>query len=335
MTGTAEGGRWAARLRDLGLAVRRQLAAVLERYDESLAAPVAHEGGDTIYALDRHVEPVLIDQIERWAEPVIVIAEGFGPEGRMEIGASRGPPRYRLIIDPIDGTRGLMYDKRSAWFLAAVARDRGEGTSLADTFAAAMIELPTSKQAWADSFAAWVGGGVEARRLRVDQPGARPLQPRPSRATSLQDGFAHVANFFPGTKVLASELMEQIVLSTVGVVRPGSGDVFDDQYISSGGQMAELILGHDRFCGDLRPLFYRILQRRGGDVSAGLECHPYDVAGALVAREAGVLITDGFDRPLDCPLNVHQPVHWCGYANQALHQQIAPVIQRWLRQQGL
>ena len=31
----------------------------------------------------------------------------------------------KLIVDPIDGTRSLMYDKRSAWVLAAVAPQRG------------------------------------------------------------------------------------------------------------------------------------------------------------------------------------------------------------------
>ena len=335
MISATEGGMWAGRLRDLGLAVRRRLATVWTRDADSLATPVAHEGGDTIYALDRHVEPVLVAEIERWGEPVCVIAEGFGAEGRLEIGAPGGAARHRLIIDPIDGTRGLMYNKRSAWFLAAVARNRGEATSLAETFAAALVELPTSKQAWADSFSAYVGGGVDAQRLCSDPPGQRPLQPRPSRATTLKDGFAQVANFFPGTKVLASELMERIVAATLGKVCPGSGDVFDDQYISSGGQMAELILGHDRFCGDLRPLFYRLLERTAGDTTRGLECHPYDVAGALVAREAGVIITDGLDRPLDCPLNVQHPVHWCGYANEALHRQIAPVIQAWLRERGL
>ena len=38
----------------------------------------------------------------------------------------------RLIVDPIDGTRGIMYDKRSAWTLAGVAPQRGAGTHLGD-----------------------------------------------------------------------------------------------------------------------------------------------------------------------------------------------------------
>ena len=49
--------------------------------------------------------------------------------------------------------------------------------------------------------------------------------------------------------------------------------VFDDQYICTGGQFYELIVGHDRFIADLRPLFYQILHQ-----PPGLCCHPYDYA---------------------------------------------------------
>ena len=98
--------------------------------------------------------------------------------------------------------------------------------------------------------------------------------------------------------------------------------------------MVELMLGHDRFCCDLRPLFYDILANSTGQSIRGVECHPYDVAGGLVAREAGVILTDGFGRPLDGPLNVNQGMHWCGYANQSLHDEIEPIIQEWLERAG-
>jgi len=301
----------------------------------ALAEPVAYEGGDTIYALDRDVEPILLREVESWAEPLLLIVEGMGHDGRLRIGKADREPAYRLIIDPIDGTRGLMYDKRSAWFLAAIARDRGEATTLNDSFASAMVELPTSKQAWADSFVAIAGHGVQARRLHLDEQKERPLEIRPSTAETLKDGFAQVSNFFPGTKQLASELMETIVEATLGQVRIGSADVFEDQYISSGGQMVELMLGHDRFCCDLRPLFYRIRERQGAGAARGVECHPYDLGGVLVAKQAGIILTDGFDNPLDCPLNVHQGIHWCGYANETLRRQIAPVIRDWLVHHGI
>ena len=62
--------------------------------------------------------------------------------------------------------------------------------------------------------------------------------------------------------------------------------VFDDQYISTGGQFYELIAGHDRFNADLRPLFYAMQGQ-----PEGMCCHPYDCAAMLIAQEAGVTLT--------------------------------------------
>ena len=41
-------------------------------------------------------------------------------------GASEADCQWRVIVDPIDGTRGLMYQKRSAWILTGVAPNRGD-----------------------------------------------------------------------------------------------------------------------------------------------------------------------------------------------------------------
>jgi hypothetical protein len=99
--------------------------------------------------------------------------------------------------------------------------------------------------------------------------------------------------------------------------------------------MVELLLGHDRFCCDLRPLFYDIIHARTGQQVRGVECHPYDLAGLLVAQQAGVELTDGFGRPLTGPLDVHTGMHWCGYANQALRDLIQPVVVAWLSEKGV
>ncbi len=335
---SSHAGAWVDRLAGLGIAVRDRLIETIRAGAGDLAEPVAHQGGDTIYAIDRHVESVIQRAVESWPDeckPLLLIAEGLGEGGVRRIGDPDTPLRHRVIVDPIDGTRNLMYDKRSAWFLAAVADDHGEATGIADTTAAVMVELPPSKQTWVDVFTAVGGRPALATRSRIDGSGARPLPLRPSSAETLRDGFAQVTNFFPGTKVAASELMEQIALRTLGEVEPGRATVFDDQYITTGGQMVELMVGHDRFCCDLRPLFYEILAEQGEPATHGLECHPYDVAGALVARQAGVVLTDGFGRELNAPLDVHTGVHWCGYANASLRRLIEPIIRDWLGQHGL
>lgn len=322
----------------LGSAIQSHLRPIVAVEETGAVEPVAEQAGDTIYPLDRHVEYVLEDVIRSWPDsckPLLLIAEGMGTDGRVRFGAPGQPLRYRLLVDPIDGTRGLMYGKRSAWFLAAVAADRGEETRLADMFAAVLVELPTAKQGWCDSFVAVAGRPAVGYRSPVGQPGAREFAIRPSTATTLRHGFAHVVSFFPGTKVLAAQLMERIVASTLGELRPDRADVFDDQYISSGGQMVELMLGHDRFCCDLRPLFYDVLAKRAGGAIRGPACHPYDVAGALVARQAGVILTDGFGRPLDCPLDVSHPVHWCGFSNRTIQQMVQPVVLAWLAEHGI
>jgi fructose-1,6-bisphosphatase/inositol monophosphatase family enzyme len=309
------------------------------RWLDGLALPVAQEGGDTIYAIDRKVEPVIESEIDHWPDeckPLVLIAEGMGTNGMRLFGGKDSQPRFRVIIDPIDGTRNLMFDKRSAWFIAAVAEDKGTSTTLADTFAAALVELPTSKQALCDAFVARRDRATTGLRMPVgagDRSISLPV--RPSQAGNLENGFGQVSSFFPGTKALAADLMERIAERTVGQVKAGQALIFDDQYISTGGQMVELMVGHDRFCCDLRPLFYKILEQQTGNAVRGLECHPYDVAGLLVAKNAGVVITDGFGEPLDCPLDVHTGVHWCGYANAELQRTIQPIVLEWLREQGL
>lgn len=330
--------RLAQSLLQLGLTVRRQLIEVMRAGSGDLARPIAHVGGDMIYELDRHVEPVIEREIDAWPDdwkPLLLIAEGLNESGRKRFGGVADPLRYRLLVDPIDGTRGLMYDKRSAWFAAAIVPDAGEATGLEQSVAAVLVELPTTKQAWADAWVAVGGRPAWGQRSNLDGTSVEDLSPSPSRAGSLRDGFGHIVSFFPGTKVLAAELLERIVLTTLGRSEPGEAQVFDDQYISTSGQLVELMIGHDRFCGDLRPIMQRFGRRGTEPDDQGLVCHSYDMAGWLVAQQAGVILTDGFGRPLRLPLDVHHPVHWCGYANADLQAQIQPVILAWLDERGL
>jgi hypothetical protein len=92
-------------------------------------------------------------------------------------------------------------------------------------------------------------------------------------------------------------------------------------------------VGHDRFNADLRPLLQPLLRRRGQP--RGLCCHPYDVCTALIAEEAGVVLTDPGGAPLDAPLDVHADVAWVGYANGRLRSAIEPVLQAALARRGL
>ncbi|WP_428546939.1 hypothetical protein [Profundibacter sp.] len=295
------------------------------------------EGGDTIFSIDRLVEPLIVNTIKGWPNelmPIVVVAEGMGDTGVIVIGNPEERPRYRLLLDPIDGTRGLMYDKRSAWFLAAAAPNHGENTGLSDSFASVMVEIPNCKQFLADI---WIGRreaattGIRRNTLSDER---YDIKCSPSSSKTLRNGFAQVSNFFPGTKSLASDLMEVIAERCGHQAIKGQSLIFDDQYISTGGQFVELMTGHDRFCCDLRPIFYEIIKRRTGKHPAiGLQCHPYDIAGLLAARNSGALITDAWGNELDAPFDVSTPIHWCGYANLAIKTLIFPVIQEWIATQ--
>ena len=57
---------------------------------------------------------------------------------------------------------------------------------------------------------------------------------------------------------LAARLMEEIARACVGETDGRRAIVFDGQYITTGGQFYELMVVHDRFIVDLRPLFYRL-----------------------------------------------------------------------------
>lgn len=323
--------RLAERLLQLGYLVREH---VIRGRSSGDANAIEHIGGDTIFGLDRRVEPLIVSALGGFPSemlPLVVVCEGLGPDGRCTIGPEGEGARFRVLIDPIDGTRSLMYDKRSAWFLAAIAPERGEATTLRDAVAAVMVELPTGKQGFADAYWAFAGGLAKGSRRNLFTGQERDLQLVPSGSTTLRHGFAQVSSFFPGTKRLAADLMETIAKGTLGELSITEASIFDDQYISTGGQLAELITGKDRFCCDLRPIFYEIIHKAGNNTSDGLCCHPYDLAGLTIARAAGVIVTDGFGAELNAPFDVHTAMHWCGYANEELQRQIEPIIQEWLR----
>jgi fructose-1,6-bisphosphatase/inositol monophosphatase family enzyme len=338
----SSGDQWSRRLARLGLVVQCRVASMLREAflagTNSLSEAVTEEGGDRIYAIDRHVEPLLESEIADWPVeyfPLLLIAEGLGEDGRKRFGDPDQPLRYRVIVDPIDGTRMLMYDKRSAWFLAAVAEDRGEETSLADTFASVLVELPTTRQNLADVFLATRDEPTRGVRVEV---GGEPASlesgtefpVRPCEAADLQDGFATVSSFFPGTRRLAAELAERIA-EKAGMVA-AVPNLFDDQYISTGGQMVQLMTGRDRCVLDLRPEFNRMLGRSGED--RFIESHPYDLAGLLALEQAGVVVTDPSGESLEAPLDVSTGVGWCGYANEKIRSIVEPVVLEFLRSSG-
>jgi len=327
-----------APLRRLHELIRREVVAACERSSiEALAAVAREEEGDTIYAVDRVSEELLIEFFEHEVAsraPLVLVAEGLSG-GKVVL--PRGTPEdecvWRVIVDPIDGTRGLMYQKRGGWVLTGVARNRGAETCLADIELAVQTELPLVKQHLSDVAWAVRGGGAHAERFNRLTGERAPLRLRPSQAPSIAHGYAEVARFFPGARAELAAIDEEIVLGALGPVQPGKAHCFEDQYASTGGQLYELMCGHDRFVADLRPLMEGSLSARG--LALGICCHPYDLCTELIAREAGVVVTDARGGPLRARLAVEPDVAWAGYANATVRAQVEPHLRAALVRRGL
>ena len=316
--------------------VRRRNEVPLEK----LVSVAQTTDSDVKFDVDVAAERQVVDFCTTWAAEdgvcFVLVAEGVSREpGGLERvvfpeGADESRAQFVLIVDPIDGSRLLMYDKRSAWALSGIAPYRPEGCTLADIVVAVQTELHTSKQSLADTLCATRTSRAICERidLATDKVASR-FHPTPSTARTIDQGFATITKFFPGGKELAARIEESLAHRITGPIQKGRAAIFDDEYISNGGQLYELMMGHDRFIADIRPLVGNWLVRRGLGVP-GLCAHPYDMCTELIARQAGVCISQPDGRPLTAPLDTITDVAWAGYANQALKDLIEPHFQELL-----
>ena len=325
-------------LRRLHETIRAAVIEACERAaSDELAKVVAEEQSDTIFAIDRVSEEVLIDFFEREVAPhapVLLIAEGLS-DGQITLprGTAESDVVWRVIVDPIDGTRGLMYQKRSGWILTGVAPNRGPDTSLNDIELAVQTEIPLVKQHLSDVLWAVRGAGFHAERFNRITGEQAPLELHPSSAVNIDQSYSQVVRFFPGVRDVLAAIDDEIVRGALGPALSGKAQCFEDQYTSTGGQLYELIAGHDRFTADLRAHMEPVTNERG--LPKLLCCHPYDLCAELIAREAGVIVTGVDGGPLNARLAVEPDVSWVGYANPRIHATVEPLLQAALKSRGL
>lgn len=312
---------------DLEACIRDRVLAMRNADTHRELAGISHvTAADTIYAVDKISEAVIIAWFTaHWpAEyPVELVMEGAedGPPLTFPAGTPPAETQLKCILDPIDGTRSLMFDKRSAWALAGLAPQRGDANTLCDIEVAVMTELPISRQTLSDQVTAIKGHGISATRVDLISGTATPVTYHPSPATEVSHAFGTVSRFFPAGMALLAQV-EETFWQKVGASAGGTPVVFNDQYITSGGQLYELMTGHDRFIADLRPLAFAKL-----GIEQNLVCHPYDMATELAAREAGCVIEQPDGSPLAAPLDTTSPVSWVGYANEQLAVKLRPILQ--------
>jgi fructose-1,6-bisphosphatase/inositol monophosphatase family enzyme len=308
-------------------------AAVLKACEsqtfEELCGEATSAAGDTVYAVDRIAEEAFLEAVRTeiaHTGPIVLIGEGVEngcvilPEA-----ASEADVEWRLIVDPIDGTRGLMFQKRPAWILTGAAPNRGAATTLADIEIAVQTELPLVKQHMCDTFWAIKGEGAGTTRTNRLTRECESLELEPSAATSLVHGYGTVCNFFAGGRDLLGAIADELSRQLLSKIQADEARIFDDQYASTAGQIAGLLTGQDRFVADLRPMLLETLSNRGDGL--GHCCHPYDLCTKLIAEEAGVTICLPDGKPIEYPLDTETNVVWVGYANDELRQLIEPVLQ--------
>lgn len=315
-------------LEQLGERIRDSIRAINHLDIGELSRVERLSEADTIYGIDKISEATILDWLQaNWpsTEPLELVMEGLDGEAfTFPVGHPVQETRYKLIIDPIDGTRNIMYDKRSAWALIALAEQHGPASTTQHIVSAVMTELPPSKQSQSDQISAIRGCGKEglrAQRYDFATRCATPIALRPSAATDLKHGFASNAKYFPSAKAELAQFEEELMEALLGKGSVHDSLVFDDQYISTGGQLYELMVGHDRLIMDLRPLAYAKL-----GLDSALTCHPYDICCELIAREAGVIVEDPFGQPIQAPLDTTSSVAWIGYANETLANTIRPIL---------
>lgn len=313
----------------VGLAVRHKVLASLRSQSvEQLSSVFREDQADTIYQIDRDVEDILLENLQPAATAlggIVLLAEGVGNE---ETGTLLGQgftfhsARWRIIMDPIDGTRGIMYDKRSAWFLASAAENKGPDTLLANASVAVMVEIPNTRAALADVVAGVPGQGLTAWTEHLETGLATKLNLKPSKAPTLLGGFGQVARFFaPGREILA-RLEDTLIERLFPDAPEGRTLCFEDQYISTGGQLFQVMAGKDRYVADVRATLntYLIANKR----KKVFVCHPYDICTYPLAQMAGVEVTDAEGNPLNLTMNLHTPVDWIAYCNPTLRQAVEP-----------
>jgi hypothetical protein len=265
-----------------------------------------------VFGVDERAEAALLEAMQtdvasRWCGSLVL--EGF--DEPVAIGDGEGP--WRFLADPVDGSRPWLAAKRSAWVLLGAGRD---AATLGALEISVCVELPTARAAVC----------MVASAVRDDGPptvvdddlerrhSSRPTTLQPSTKAELDRRFVTVARFAPGGKAAIGAWEDELL---------GGLETYEDPYLCSGGQLIEVAAGRELAVLDPRPL-----------VGGGFAAHPYDLAGWLVARQAGVIVEALPPGPLDYPLDTTTPCAWAAYANAEVASELRVRFRRAMQAHG-
>lgn len=285
----------------VGRAARDAVRSAAPRTDHRV---VRTEGGDDVFGVDARADAAVLEALaqigDRW--PGRLIMEGF--DEPIPVGDPAGPWTY--LVDPVDGTRGYLAGKRSAWVLLGAGRN---ATTLEDLEVGAAVEVPTARAAL--GLVAWAarGRGVTAEDDDLvsghETHSAVPIALTPRADADLERSFVTVVRLLPGGHgpigAWADRLLDGL-------------EVYDDLYPCTGGHLMDVARGAAAAVLDPRPLLH----------PGSLASHPYDLAGLVVYREAGVVVEALPPGPFTGDLTPSTDVAFAGYANEAVAARLRP-----------
>ena len=329
---------WEDRLLDLARRIRTEVRGAVVRAAgagglETLSRAVGRGEGDETFALDAISERVVGEWlVEVAAEgPLSLLTEetgwrhlGPGPDGAVvELdGFDHGGPR--IGCDPVDGTRNLMHDLRSAWAVLGLAGPGAGQPRLSEVQLGVVAELPDSRASRARIFSARAGSGCGLIEDDLDssEPESSVRKIRVDADDRVDGGYFSFFCFHPeGRPAIA-----RLALDFFRRLERGHGAdlarCLDDQYISSAGQLVPIASGTYRVAVDARA---ELGARSGSSMQA---VKPYDICGAvLCAREAGAVVLDLQGQPLDGPLDARTSLGFVAFANEASRARLWPELE--------
>ncbi|ATL85259.1 Yktc1 [Streptomyces malaysiensis subsp. malaysiensis] len=254
-------------------AVRDDRTTRAGRYLEGTTA-----GGDAEFPVDVLAERVAWEYLVASGESVAVYTES---EGLRVIGDD---PRYVLVIDPIDGTRGAAADLEMACVSIAAAR-YGPAPSIADIEYAMLKEIKTGNWMYAD-----------VHSDSIESGGYPDPVPSVGKTDDLERMFWSLEfNGHPARLMLDAYGHLVDASANRGGVYVFNSASFSISRIITGQMDAYVDIGN-RLLRD-RPETEADFRRVGhGSI---LHLFPYDIAASVfLAERAGVVITDAYGAPL-------------------------------------
>lgn len=301
---------------------RRALEEALDKGAlDDLGAPVSMGAGDTTFALDLGPEQVVADWLAEQAErgPLSLFSEDTGwthagPPAAGDDPFDHGGPR--IVVDPVDGTRNLMHDLRSAWTVVSLCAPGSGQPRYSDLVVGLVGELPDSRSAVARRLWAWRGGGCwySTLNLRSGEV-SEEVRLYTDAEARVDHGYFSFFSYHPAQRPPTAGIAHAFFQRLAEHEGADLDHCYDDQYISSGGQLVLLAMGSYRMAVDLRGRLAR----------ARTVAKAYDMAGAaLCAVEAGVVVERPEGGPLDFPFDAETAVDFVGYANRATAERLGP-----------